>query len=108
MGFARVLWSLARGEVMPYRGMAIHNRPETADSPGRRKSLLISASFSRQIAESHFRAPNAAAAALYRQRLVPERLFMTFLETAAMNRQFREAEAVLLADRADFPANAAG
>jgi hypothetical protein len=33
---------------------------------------------------------------------------MTFLETAAMNRQFREAEAVLLADGGDFAAHAAG
>jgi hypothetical protein len=54
MGFTRALWSLARGEVTLYRGMAIQARPETADSPGRRNSPLISASFSRQIAESHF------------------------------------------------------
>lgn len=108
MGFTRALWSLARDEVMLYRGMAVQARPETADSPARRNSPLISASFSRQIAESHFRAPDAAGAALYRQRLVPERLFMTFLETAAMNRQFREAEAVLLTDGGDFPANAPG
>jgi hypothetical protein len=107
MGFTRALWGLADGEVPLYRGMAIHDRPDTADSAGRRSSPLISASFSRQIAESHFSAANAAAAALYRQRLVPERLFMTFLETAAMNRQFLEAEAVLLTGGGDLPAAAA-
>jgi hypothetical protein len=108
MGFTRALWSLADGEVPLYRGMAMHDRPETADSAGRRSSPLVSASFSRPIAESHFSAPGAAAAALYRQRLVPERLFMTFLETAAMNSQFLEAEAVLLTGGGDFPASAGG
>jgi hypothetical protein len=97
-GFTRALWSRAGTEVMLYRGAAFHDRPVTPDSPSRRQTPLISATFSRLVAESHFRSPNAAAAALYRQRLAPELLFMTFLETAAMNCQFREAEAVLLAD----------
>jgi hypothetical protein len=65
--------------------------------PGRGQSPLISASLSRAVADSHFRSPGAAAAVLYRQLLAPERILMTFLETAAMSRQFREAEAVLLA-----------
>jgi hypothetical protein len=97
MGFARSLWGRARGEVMLYRGMAIQDHSATAGSPGRRESPLISASFSRRVAESHFGWPGAEAAVLYRQRLAPERLLATFLETAAMNRQLREAEAVLLA-----------
>ena len=97
MGFARALWSRADREVTLYRGMGLQDRPETADSPARRTTLLISASLSRQVAESHFSSPGAAASVLYRQRLAPERLFMTFLETSAMTRQFREAEAVLLA-----------
>jgi hypothetical protein len=96
MGFTRALWSRADGQVMLYRGVAFHDRPATTDSLGRRETPLTSASFSGQVAESHFHAPDAAAAALYRLRLAPERLFMTFLETAAMSRQFREAEAVLL------------
>lgn len=103
MGFVRALWSRARGEVMLYRGMAIQNRLPAEGPPDRRQSPLFSASFSRKVAESHFRAPNAVAAALYRQRLAPERLVMTFLETEAMNRQFLEAEAVLLADAQHFP-----
>jgi hypothetical protein len=97
MGFVQALWRRAPGTVMLYRGIALHDRPATADSPGRRQSPLISASFSREVADSHFRSPGAAAAALYRQPLDPGRIFMTFLETMAMSRQFREAEAVLLA-----------
>lgn len=98
MGFAQALWSRADREVMLYRGAAFQDWPATADSRPRRVTPLISASFSRQVAESHFSSPGAAAAALYRQPLAPGRLFMTFLETAAMNSQFREAEAVLLTD----------
>jgi hypothetical protein len=98
MGFAQALWRRARGTVMVYRGIALHDRPAATDSPGRRQSPLVSASFSREVADSHFRSPGAAAAALYRQPLAPEQIFMTFLETAAMNRQFPEAEAALLAE----------
>ena len=36
--------------------------------------------------------------ALYRQAVEIERVFMTYLETRAMNHPFREAEAVLTAD----------
>jgi hypothetical protein len=39
--------------------------------------------------------------------LPPDRLFMTFLETTAMSRQFREAEAVLLAGSWDLASPAA-
>ena len=98
MSFTRALWSRAGPGVMLYRGTAFHDRPVTPDSPSRRQAPLISATFSRLVAESHFRSPNAAAAALYRQPLAPELLFMTFLETAGLNCQFREAEAVLLAE----------
>jgi hypothetical protein len=38
---------------------------------------------------------------MWRQIVSPDRLFMTFLETAAMNRQFKEAEAVLIGDPAN-------
>jgi hypothetical protein len=107
MGFAQALWRRARGTVMVYRGIALHDRPATTDSPGRRQSPLVSASFSREVADSHFRSPGAAAAALYRQPLAPEQIFMTFLETAAMNRQFPEAEAALLAEAWYLPSPAA-
>jgi hypothetical protein len=56
----------------------------------------ISATFSRTVAQSHFDGTRSEAAALLRSRLPADRLLLTFLETAAMNRQFPEAEAVLL------------
>lgn len=96
MSFTRALWSRAGTEVMLYRGISLQDRPGSAGSPVGRVTPLVSASFSRRVAESHFGSSSASAAALYRQLLDPERLFMTFLETEAMSRQFREAEAVLL------------
>jgi hypothetical protein len=102
MGFVAALWSRAVGEVMLYRGTTIHDRPSAADTAPGRESPLVSATFSRPVAESHFGSPDARGAALYRQRLAPARLFATFLETAAMNRQFPEAEAVLLAGGPHF------
>ncbi len=51
---------------------------------------------------SHFEGgPTTETALLWRQRVPVARLLMTFLETREMNRQFREAEAVLIADRAN-------
>ena len=41
---------------------------------------------------------DAEVALLVRQRVPVSRLFMTFLETAAMNDRYREAEAVLIGD----------
>jgi hypothetical protein len=49
-----------------------------------------------------FGSADAAAGALYQQRLQPGRLFKTFLETGAITRQYREAEAVLLSAAARF------
>ena len=40
------------------------------------------------------------AAAIWRQRTPVDRLFMTFLETAAHNERFLEAEAILIGDPA--------
>jgi hypothetical protein len=81
--------------VTLYRGVGLGDAAAQADGGGP-KTPLVSASFSRRVAESHFGSPDAAAGALYRQLLQPGRLFMTFLETGAMNRQYQEAEAVLL------------
>jgi hypothetical protein len=63
---------------------------------------LVSASFSRRVAENHFGSADAVAGAPYRQRLQPGRLFMTFLKTGAMTRQYREAEAVLFRGSGPF------
>jgi hypothetical protein len=81
--------------VTLYRGVALEGPHRTG-----RLGSFVSATFSRDVAESHFDGGAATvAAALYRQVVRTSRLFMTFLETCAMNRQFKEAEAVLLTRR---------
>lgn len=58
---------------------------------------LVSATFSRQVAEAHFEGgPTTREAVLWRHAVPVDRLLMTFIETRAMNERFREAEAVLL------------
>ena len=93
-GFVHALWARADRPVAVYRGVGIQDT-----ATGRRAATLpvVAASLSRHVAESHFGSASAAAGALYRQRLQPCRLFMSFLETEPMNRQYQEAEAVLLA-----------
>jgi hypothetical protein len=92
-GFTQALWSRAdHSGLMLYRGIALPGRARLAV----RTDTLISATFARPVAESHFHGARSEAAALLRCRLPADRLLFTFLETAAMNRQFLEAEAVLL------------
>ena len=67
--------------------------------PAARPSSLVSATFSRRVAEEHFDGgPSTRTAVLWRQAVPLERVLMTFLETRAMNDRFQEAEAALLAD----------
>ena len=75
-----------------YRGTALSGTPD----PGRLSSLTAT-TFSRVVATSHFDS-NTGAALLARQLVPVSRLFMTFLETAAMNDRYREAEAVVIGD----------
>jgi len=77
--------------LMIYRGIGLHGDAELAASG----VVLISATLSRAVAESHFNSEPGSAAALLRRQLPVERLFMTFLETSAMNGKYLEAEAVL-------------
>lgn len=92
-----LLGSIGAGTLMLYRAVS-SERPMT--SP--RRASLVSATFSKQVAEEHFEGgPKTRAAVLGKQVLPIDRALMTFLETRAMNRQFREAEAVLLADPAN-------
>jgi hypothetical protein len=100
IGFVRALWARADGDITLHRGVA--TQADTTARPRRGRSPLVSASFSRDVAKSHFGSSAAVAGALYRQRLQPERLFMTFLETKAMNGIYKEAEALLLADGGVF------
>ena len=64
-----------------------------------RAQAFVSATFDPAVADAHFAGGvTTIAAALYRQSVPVERLFMTYRETPAMNRQFRESEGVLLGD----------
>ncbi len=91
--FTRALWALADpADPMLYRGLPLAGGRE------QRPVSLVSATFSRRVAESHFDTAMSGAAVLFRQRLPAARLFMTFLETDAMSLPFAEAEAVLFAE----------
>jgi hypothetical protein len=95
LAFMRALaaaWGLTTVEL--YRAAA-------ADGPLRMRhgAAFVSATFSCDVAQAHFRGgPSTVAAAIWRQRIPVDRLFMTFLETAAHNQRFLEAEAVLIGD----------
>jgi hypothetical protein len=77
---------------MIYRGIGLQAGAEIVADRG---SALVSATFSRPVAESHFDASRAPAAVLLRRQMPIERLFMTFLETPALCGRYLEAEAVL-------------
>jgi hypothetical protein len=99
LAFTRALWAFWDVDtVILYRAAA-------ADAPfgeDRLGDSFVSATFSSQVAEAHFEGgPSTVAAAMWRQRLTVDRVFMTFLETAALNERFLEAEAVLIADPAN-------
>ena len=67
-----------------------------------RNTSFVSATFSFDVAKSCFGERDAAKTGiLIRRPASVERLFMTFFETAHMNRIFKEAEAVLLFDSDD-------
>jgi hypothetical protein len=82
-----------------YRGVSAPHplRPTVNDT-------FVSASFSRAVAESLFDAyGRGSTGALIRCAVPIRRLFMTFLETVHMNRQYKEAEAVLLYESGESP-----
>jgi hypothetical protein len=76
---------------MIYRGVGLQGDAELKAT----NATLISVTLSRDVAESHFNSESAAAGALLRRKLPVGRLFMTFLETSAMNGQYLEAEVLL-------------
>ena len=95
LAFVRELWSAwSVDTVTLYRGLAVDG-PLTEYAP----PSFPSATFSAEVAEAHFQGgPTTRTAALIRQRVPVRRLFMTFLETLALNRRFLEAEAALIGD----------
>lgn len=85
---------LTDGSISLFRAAAHEGPP-----PARHPQSFVSATFSREVAEDHFAGgPRTTTAMMWRQLTPAERLFMTFLETPALNRQFQEAEAILIGD----------
>jgi hypothetical protein len=93
LAFLRAVFRTAGLETVTlYRGMAVDGAPRPP-----RNQTFVSASFSFEVARSLFEPRNPGTnGVLLRQEVPVDRLFMTYLETEAMNRQFLEAEAVLL------------
>jgi hypothetical protein len=91
LGFVREM--LARfhlDRVELFRGMSfLELRPP--ENP-----TFVSSTFRREVAEAHFTSAQEECGLLYRQWVPADRVFMTFLETEAMNGVFEEAEAALL------------
>jgi hypothetical protein len=98
LAFLRALLArLQIDQVRLWRGLS-------ADAPLRRneKRSFVSTTFDEAVARSHFDAGlDRPSRALVCQTVPCDRLFMTYLETAAMNARFLEAEAVLLARTGD-------
>jgi hypothetical protein len=96
LGFVRAMLRAAGHErVWLYRGL-------TADGPlgVPPARTFISTTFHRAVAESIAgRGPATVVSVLIGQLVPVDRVFMTFIETADLNRVYHEAEAVLLADR---------
>ena len=97
LAFVRELFEhIGHSSVVLYRGFSFTSQPKT-----RRNSSFISSTFSRDVAMSHFQGRDQSnTGVLLRQSVPIERIFMSFLETAQMNHQYKEAEAVLLYDSA--------
>jgi hypothetical protein len=91
LGFSGALWSALGGGVSVYRAVSSETAlSRTADGS------FVSATLSREVALSHLAGgPTTRVAAIRRSPLDPARVLMSFLETEAMNRQYREAEVVL-------------
>lgn len=95
LGFMRsLLTRLGIDTVVLYRGLTFE-RPPT----DRRKPTLISTTFRHSVVEAWLDSdPMQYAANLIRQPVPIDRLFMTYLETEAMNSKFKEAEAVIFSE----------
>jgi hypothetical protein len=93
MAFVRALFrSVGVERVTLYRGLSFEGAPEE-----KRNETFVSASFRFEVARSCFGPRDLSRTGLLMRQSVPvERLFMTYLETEEMNRQFLESEAILL------------
>lgn len=98
LGFLRALFGrLGHRYLTLWRGFSTEGELER--DHGR---TFVSASFSEAVARSQFDSGSEHATSVLVRRAVPvSRVLMTYLETAAMNQVFLEAEAVLLAEPGD-------
>jgi len=96
LGFVRAMLRAAgHDRVWLYRGLTAE-RPLGAPPP----RTFVSTTFDRKVAESIAgRGPATVVSVLIGQLVPADRVFMTFIETSQLNRVYREAEAVLLANR---------
>jgi len=96
LGFVRAMFRAAgHDRVWLYRGFTAEG--PLGVPPAR---TLVSTTFDRAVAESFAGpGPETVVSVLIGQLVPVDRLFMTYIETAQLNRVYHEAEAVLLADR---------
>jgi hypothetical protein len=97
LAFVRELFGcLGHSSLVLYRGFSCQGQPED-----RGHASFLSATFSLEVAMSHFNERDrASTGVLVRQPVPIERIFMSFLETVQLNQSYKEAEAVLLHDGA--------
>lgn len=95
LAFTQELWANGIGQPLTlYRAAAVDG-----PLPPRRPASFVSCTFSERVADEHFAGGATTRSAVkWRDAVDLERLLMTFLETAAFNERFKEAEAVLVGD----------
>jgi hypothetical protein len=96
LGFVHAIFRRAGHDRLDlYRGISTEGPVHPPDN-----RTFVSATFSRDVAMSHFESGSARASRVLLRQAVPlDRVFMTYYETPQMNAPFKEAEAVLLYDR---------
>ena len=95
LAFVREVFErLGHLSMVLYRGFSCQGQPKA-----RENSSFISSTFSLDVAMSHFNNRDPSSTGVLLRQLVPiERVFMSFLETAQLNQQYKEVEAVLRYD----------
>lgn len=98
LAFMRVLLSKLRlSNLSLYRTVYSLDKLQSPRNNG-----FVSATFSQDVAIALLEAgKQTRVAAMYWQKVPAERLFMSFLETTALNSRYQEAEAVLLFDQSE-------
>jgi len=96
LAFVRALFAAANvSHVVLYRGFSCIGAPRPPAN-----DTFVSSTFDRDVALAHFDDHDRGrTGVLARQRVPIHRLFMTYLETGAMNAHYREAEAILFFEK---------